>query len=119
MRLLVYGDLKEYGIRFARPTINRWAKKGEFPPPIRFTSRHHAWTEEAVLKWLECHINGTPYSATNGNGHDVTEKLVNGAWQALPPDKPRKIARRPLPPEPPAPAPKRTRRPLLKDVPLF
>lgn len=121
-QLLVFADLRAMGITLARPTINRMAKQGRFPAPIKFTARHHAWTEESIQHWLECRVKGVPYSNGNGQDHEQ-EKLVDGAWQPLPPDAPAnssakpRIARRSLPPEPAAP--KRTRRPLLKGVPLF
>ena len=48
-----------------KSTVYTLMKKGEFPQPVRLSARMVAWSESAVLQWVQQRIN---QAGTTGGG---------------------------------------------------
>lgn len=47
-----------------KSTIYLMIEEGRFPKPVRFSARHVAWPESAVLQWIQDSINTPPIPPT-------------------------------------------------------
>ena len=47
-----------------KSTIYLMIEEGRFPKPVRFSGRHVAWPESAVLQWIQDSINAPPTPPT-------------------------------------------------------
>ena len=53
MRYLRYSDLVERGIVNNRATLYRWIRRYGFPAGVLLGPNSRAWSEDAVVRWLE------------------------------------------------------------------
>lgn len=51
-RILRFSNLVERGIVNSRPTLWRWLKAGDFPPPVKLGPKHIGWLESDIEVWL-------------------------------------------------------------------
>jgi predicted DNA-binding transcriptional regulator AlpA len=48
MKILTYRDLRERGVRYSKPHLNRLIKQGRFPRPMKGFGRGNSWPEPVI-----------------------------------------------------------------------
>lgn len=60
VRVLIFDELVERGIRYSRHHLRRKVRDGSFPAPIRLGDHRIAWHEEAIDTWLANRPSAAP-----------------------------------------------------------
>lgn len=55
-RLLMFKQLREYGVVLSRRWIDKMEQQGKFPKRVELSEWRVAWVESEVIKWVEDRI---------------------------------------------------------------
>ena len=59
----VRNRLAKAGVTYRPAAVHHMAERGEFPAPIRFSSRKHLWYAEEIEAWIESRLRAVGRAA--------------------------------------------------------
>lgn len=74
-RLIIFKQLREYGVALGRRQIDRLEVENKFPKRVALSEKRVAWVEAEVIKWVEDKIKARSTGIGALGSGDKTSKF--------------------------------------------